>query len=101
MYSQGFLDLFADELFAHVGTAFIKYEHSQLVNPHEDDPNVLFHKTEALKMISQRIEQSGGVLDDLTMLAIMWLPFVDVSVQRVSPLPSMFTHFHHRISRAV
>lgn len=67
-----------DEAFYHVGAALVKYEHNLLLNPDHQQVDVLVHKARAMNIIRQRIEASNGVLDNITLLAIMFLPFLEV-----------------------
>ena len=81
VYTQEWLHLLVDEAFFHVGAALVKYEYNALVNPgNEAPPEVIHHKIEAMKVVRRRLEESNGVLDIVTLIAIMFLPFVEVRI---------------------
>lgn len=80
---QEFLDLIVDDAMFHVGSAMVKHEYGKLIHP--DSPSsdeVLAHKNKALTVITNRMQESSGILDNTTLVAAIFLPFVDVSRER-------------------
>lgn len=78
-YTRSWLELFANDAFAQVGATYVKYDYGQLVDPHgQDSAGYISQKVKALKFIRRRVAESGGILDDVTVMAILWLPFADV-----------------------
>ena len=90
IYTDEWLHLLTDEAFFHVGAALVKYEYNELVNPgNEAQPEVLQHKIEALKVVRRRLKESDGVLDNVSLIAIMFLPFVEVIINLpIQPIES-------------
>ena len=81
IYTEEWLHLLTDEAFFHVGAALVKYEYNELVNPrNEVQSEVLRHKIEAMKVIRRRLKESDGVLNNVSLLAAMFLPFVEVPI---------------------
>ena len=79
IYTDEWLHLLTDGAFFHVGAALVKYEYNELVNSGtKAQPEVLQHKIEALRVVRRRLKESDGVLDNVTLIAIMFLPFVEV-----------------------
>lgn len=69
-----------DEAFFHVGAALLKGELKELQCLGSSmDQEILYHKVKALKIIQTRLVESDGYLDNDTLLAILFLPFTDVS----------------------
>ena len=61
-----------------MGAAFVKYEYNEAVDSSDKTPSdVLTHKMKALKVVQRRLKDSGGVLDNVTLIAMMLLPFVE------------------------
>lgn len=79
IFTQDFLNLVAaDDAFFHLGAAFVKYEYNEIVDSSDKTSSeVLAHKVKTLEIIQQRLKRSGGVLDNVTLAAIMLLPFVE------------------------
>lgn len=96
--SQDWLDLLVDDAMFHVGAGLVKYEHNKLINPESPSPKeVSSHKAEALKIIMQRLQESGGILDNTTLIAIVFLPFIDVRCAIVSCFKTKICRIFHPI----
>lgn len=80
IFTREWLQYLEDDAFFHVGAALIKGEHKGVEHLGGcADPDILFHKTKALKIIQARLAQSAASVDKATLLAILFLPFTDVS----------------------
>lgn len=79
IFTQDFLDLVAaDDAFFHLGAAFVKYEYNEIIDSSDKSSSeVLAHKVKTLEIIQKRLKLSGGILDNVTLAAIMLLPFVE------------------------
>lgn len=78
--TQEWLHLLQDEAFFHVGAGLIKHEHQQLIDPGGNRFEILCHKVNAINIIRQRITDTKGILDNATLLAIMFLPAFEVRI---------------------
>lgn len=80
-YTQDWIELFTNKAFARVGATYVKYDYGQLIDPHgQNSPDYLSQKVKTLRFIRGRVAESGGVLDDVTVMAVLWLPFADVCI---------------------
>lgn len=80
LLNEQWFHLLRDDAFYHVGSALIKHGYGQLIDPTMSQPEVLKHKLKAVRIIRDRIESWNGVLDNPTLLAILFLPAVEVSL---------------------
>lgn len=78
IFTEEWLHLLRDDAFFHVGGALIKFEYRQLVDPSQSQSEIIDHKIKACKIIRQRIEENNGILDNATILAILFLPALEV-----------------------
>lgn len=89
-----FFGFMEDEAMFHIGAAYINREHDFLLRPcYKPSPVVCSHLTRGVRVIRERLSR-GIVVDNATLLAILFLPFCEVSQYLIWETTSIYSLDH-------